>query len=208
MVLHLDIMMTALAAAVLGAIAPAHPASAPASLSQDIALIQPVAQAYQAIGEVRAARRAIFDGAPERAKALVGAARVDMLAAQRRTQDLPMPMGKDAATDDTYMPLDASLVLPQGFQPTTEERTFIAQANDYIIRGEYRQAIAVLRAANINVMWSAELIPIKASLQRVQDAARQLGANRYYEASQALKAVEDSEIENVYGTEPAALRVQ
>lgn len=203
MLLHLDIAAAALCLGLLAAGTPADAAPPQMPVRDGGGVIRPIDEAYRAVREIREARRAIFDGAPGQAAMLVGEAKDDMQAVQRRARDLAMPVGNVAAAEDAYIPVDVLLVLAKGFKPTAQTRAPVEKANGYIAKGEYRLAIAVLNDAHIGVTVSATLLPANASLRSVEGAASLLGARKYYEASQVLKAVEDSFVTETYSTDGA-----
>ncbi|MGX5720459.1 YfdX family protein [Shinella zoogloeoides] len=210
MPLHLHTAITALSIVLLSvdALAPAHAAPVRAAARDSAGLIRPIDEAYRAVREIREARQAIFDGAPDKAIALVSEAKTDMQVVQRHATDLAVPVGKRAKEGDAYIPLDVLLVLSKGFKPTDETRASVDKANVYIAKGEYRLAITVLKAADIGITVSATLVPANASLRSVEAAARLLDVRKYYEASQALKAVEDSVVVEAYDTDGIPVREQ
>lgn len=169
--------------------------------AKDAAMIKTVDEAYKAMREIRAARLAIFNGSLHEAGKFVGQAKADMQTAQGQMKDFAISTQKSAARDDAYIPFDTSLALSEGFKPTAEKQTSLDKANQHLAKGEHKQAVEVLKTANIDVTVSATLLPANASLQHVKDAATLLGEKKYYEANLALKAVEDSVIVDAYSVD-------
>ncbi|MXN52780.1 YfdX family protein [Shinella sp. AETb1-6] len=205
---YLDIAITAVCIILLRTDASAHAAPVPDAVWKSADVVRPIDETFRAVREIREARRAIFEGVPDKAAIYIGEARADMQAVQRQAKDFAVPVGKHAEEEDTYIPLDVLLVLSKGFKPTREARMAVEAANRYIAKGEYRLAIAVLKTANVDVTVSATLIPANASLRSVEAAGKLTEARKYCEASQALKAVEDSFIVETYGTDSAPMREQ
>lgn len=169
--------------------------------AKDEAMIKTVDEAYRAMREVQAARLAIFNGMPEQAVKFVGQAKADMQVAQGRAKDFAVKTQKPAASGDAYIPIDTSLALSEGFKATKEKQAAIDKANQHLAKGEHKSAIEVLRLANVDLTESAALIPAKAVLSHITDAATLLGDKKYYEANLALKAAEDAVIVEAYSVD-------
>ncbi len=174
---------------------PSKPADAVAAATQsksDGALLKTVDEAYKALREIRAARLAIFNGQAEQASKFVADAQKDLAAAKALVPTHAIKDKKTPQAGDSYLPIDTSLTLAEGFKATPEKQTAIGKANEHLSKGDHKQAVEVLKAANIDITVSAALIPTQASLAHVADAAKLMGEKKYYEANIALKAVEDS----------------
>jgi len=182
--------------------APAKDAVATATqTSQDNAILKTADDAYKGIREVRAARIAIFNGQPDQAKSFVDNAHKDFEAAQATMDTYAIKGKKTPKEGDAYLPFDSSLSLAEGFVPTPDKTDSLSKANEHLAKGESKQAVDVLKLANIDVTVSAALIPAKAGLAHVSDAAKLIGEKKYYEANLALKAVEDSIVTENYAVD-------
>lgn len=166
--------------------------------AKDDTMIKTVDEAYRAMREVQAARLAIFNGMPDQAQKFVDQAKADMQVAQSRTKDFAVKTQKEAASGDAYIPIDTSLALSEGFKPTKDKQAAIDKANQHLAKGEHKPAIEALRLANVDFTESAALIPAKAVLSHISDAATLLGQKKYYEANLALKAAVDAVIVEAY----------
>jgi hypothetical protein len=172
-----------------------------AAKAKDDAIINTVDEAYKALREVRAARLAIFNGSTDEAMKLTTEAQKNLLSAQSQMSQFSVQTKKAVAAGEAYIPFDTSMSLSEGFKPTAEKQTHIAKANEHIAKGESKQAVEVLKAANIDVTLSAALIPATASVGHVDSALALMKENKFYEANLALKAIEDSVVLDSYSVD-------
>ncbi|WP_346892310.1 YfdX family protein [uncultured Roseibium sp.] len=184
------------------AAAPAKDAVATATQSsEDNAILKTANDAYKAIREVRAARLAIFNGQPDQATEFVNKAQADFKAAQAAMDTYAIKDKKTPKEGDSYLPFDSSLSLAEGFVPTQDKQQSLVKANEYLAKGNSKKAVEILKLANVDVSVSAALIPAKAGLAHVTDAAKLIGEKKYYEANLALKAIEDSVVVENYSVD-------
>lgn len=168
----------------------------------DREIIQTVDEAYRALREIRAARLAIFNGAPDQAVNFATEAATNLEQLQTVAESFAVETAKsDNGRADVYVPFDASLALSEGFVPTHEKQETLKAANGHLAKGDHKKAVETLRLANIDVTVSAMLIPVKASLHHVQVAAKLIGEKKFYQANLALKAVEDAIIVESYSVD-------
>lgn len=168
----------------------AKPDAVAAATTEEKALLKTVDEAYKAMREVRAARLAIFNGQVDVATNLVKDAATDMQAAQASLPTHAIKGRKAPDAEDAYLPIDASMTLAEGFVPSAEKQATIDEANQHLANGDGEKAAEVLKLAKIDVTISTALIPAKAGLAHIQDAAKLMGEQKYYEANLALKAAE------------------
>lgn len=176
--------------------------------AKDDTMIKTVDEAYRAMREVQAARLAIFNGMPDQAQKFVDQAKADMQVAQTRAKDFAVKTQKPAANGDAYIPIDTSLALSEGFKATKDKQAAIDKANQHLAKGEHEPAIEALKLANVDFSESAALIPAKAVLSDISDAATLLGQKKYYEANLALKAAEDAVIVEAYSIDAIPVQGQ
>lgn len=162
------------------------------------ALLKTVDEAYKAMREVRAARLAIFNGQTDVATNLVNDAAADMEAAQAALPTHAIRDKKAPDAEDAYLPIDASMTLAEGFVPSAEKQATIDEANQHLANGDSRKAAEVLKLAKIDVTISTALIPARAGLAHIRDAAKLMGEQKYYEANLALKAAENLVVIDTY----------
>jgi YfdX protein len=169
-----------------------------AAKAKDDSIININQEAYDALREVRAARLAIFNGSTAEALKQATEAQKNLLVAQANMAQFSVATKKAAAAGEAYIPFDMTMALSEGFKPTAEKQTHVAKANEHIAKGESKQAAEVLKAANIDVTFSAALIPATASVSHANDALALMKENKFYEANLALKAIEDAVVIDSY----------
>ena len=170
----------------------AQTAEADAKASTDKKLVQTVDEAFSAMGEVRAARLALFDGAPEQASRYLTDAAGNLKKAEAQMPAKAIKDKKAAKEGDAYVPFYSSLTLDETFRPDETQKASIAKAGDHLAKGDQKAAAEVLKAASVDVTVQTAMIPARETLDNVQKAASLIGEKKYYEANLALKAVEDS----------------
>jgi hypothetical protein len=157
--------------------------------------------AFRVLRDVHAARLEIFDGLPGAAKKDVASAVNDIAATEKMAAQYAVDLKKPMKEGDMYVPFDVQLAISDSFVASPEKNKHIAEANEHLKKGNKKEAISVLKLADIEVVYSAALIPVKLSQQRIKDASRLIDEGKYYEANLALKAVEDSILVDTFGVD-------
>jgi len=170
----------------------------PAADTQDQAIIKTVDEAYQGLRQVHAARVAIFNGETDVALQHVTAAEADFTAVEKTLDTHQIKAASASGEADAYIPFDMQIGLAEGFVPSQEMTGKLQEANQLFQQGNHRNAVDVLRLANIDITVNAGLVPAKSSLARVQGAIKLIDDKKYYEANLALKALEDSVVFESY----------
>lgn len=156
-------------------------------------------EAYQALRDVQAARLAIFNGKPDIADKQITAASEKFKTAATHAEGLSIDTAKAKSNDDSYIPVDISMSLAEGFVATEAKAEKIKQANEHIAKGDEKKAAEVLKLAEIDITVVAALLPIDASVRHVNAAIDLMAKKQYYEANLALKAIEDSMLIESFG---------
>lgn len=177
---------------------PQPSASSQAAPSQSQALIKTSDAALTALRDVRAARLAIFNGNTAQADKLTKAALHEMDTAVAKDHGLAVTLPNQKA-GPSYIPIDVSVSLADGFVPTPDQTAKIAEANGHMAKGETKAAVEVLRLANIGVQVSAAMVPTTPSVADLTSAAQLIGQGKFYQANLALKKVEDGVVLNSFG---------
>lgn len=151
-----------------------------------------------ALKAMRAARLAILDGAPDRAKEFVGEAIKNLKEAQADADVLTVETKQSADASDTYVPFETSMSLAEGFMPADDDIEKIKEAQDYLVKGDEMKAAEVLNLADVDVVVTAALLPINGSVKHAEEAVNFITGESYYEANLALKAIEDSVVVDTY----------
>jgi hypothetical protein len=157
--------------------------------------------AFKVLRDVHAARLEIFDGLLDAAKKDVAAAVADVAATDKVAAQYAVDVKKPTKEGDMYVPFDVQLAVSDSFVASPEKNKHIAEANEHLKKGNRKEAISALKLADIDVVYSAALIPVKLSQQRIKDASRLIEEGKYYEANLALKAVEDSVLFDTFGVD-------
>lgn len=155
--------------------------------------------AYKVLRSVRATRVAIFDGQPVLAAKHITTSKADANTALKDAQKFTLETKSKTKLDDTYIPFDSDLSLSRTFTVTPENAKHIENANKHFKKGDRTKAIEVLKLANIDVEFSAALLPIKFAITKISDAEKLISAGKYYEANLALKSLEDAVVIETFG---------
>ncbi|MCA0425158.1 MAG: YfdX family protein [Proteobacteria bacterium] len=195
-----DTKPAAAAEAAKAAPANAAPAAA-AERAKAVEMVRASDELYSAVRQAHGARLAIFQGQPEEARKLVADAMKNLNEVKGKAADFALATSKGKDSGDTYVPFDSSIALAEGFQPTKEKVEKVKQANEHIAKGDRKKAVETLKLANVDVVFSAAVLPINATVKHVADATTLLSEGKYYEANLALKAIEDSAILESFGAD-------
>ncbi len=158
-------------------------------------------EAFQALRDAQAARLAIFNGEPTVATELTAAAFKNLKAAAADGENLAVDTKKAKSNGDHYIPIDTSMALTEGYEPTETKAEKLKEANQHIAKSDEKKAAEVLKLANIDITLRSALLPIDASIRHATDAVKLLEEKHYYEANLALKAIEDSIVVDYFGIE-------
>ena len=155
-----------------------------------------------AIQAIRGARLAIFNGDPRAAKEMVEKAKTF---GENAAKDAPMfdtkttmsVQGKVVGSQGrkvtaAFVPVDGQFVLADDFVLTPEKQAHIDKANEYLKKGESKEALDELHLADIDVNYSQVWMPIAGAQNHLDEAIKLMNEGKYYEANLALKAIEDS----------------
>ena len=156
-------------------------------------------EAYEALRDVQSARLAIFNGKPEVANKQIAAASEKLKAAAAHAEGLSIDTAKGKSNDESYIPVDISMSLAEGFVPDETKAKKIKEANEHIAKGDEKKAAEVLKLAEIDITVAAVLLPIDASIRHVTAAVDLMAKKQYYEANLALMAIENSILIESFG---------
>jgi hypothetical protein len=159
-----------------------------------------------AIRDVSLARLAIFNGQTAQAKTYTNEAQTALEKAKsddtvftKAEADLKAPPGVTqpgagataSTTPTTWIPVNGSMTLGEDYIDTPEKSAGVTKANEQLKKGDHQQAVETLKLANIDVSFVMEVAPLDKTTSGINKAAQLIDAGKYYEANQALKAVED-----------------
>lgn len=167
------------------------------SNAKNAGIIKTVDDAYMAMREIRAARLAIFDGSGPAATTFVNEASTKLKTALELAGNIKVSKAGEIV-EGGYVPFDVSMAIGEDYTASPKKTAQIAEANGHLKEGNQQKAVEVLRLADINVLTTAALLPVDATMEHITDAANLLKQGKYYDANIALKAIEDSVVVQAY----------
>ena len=157
---------------------------------------------HEAIHEIQDARLAIFNGDVDIAEQLMKDAMASLETAEEEAPILlesatlsvnGKPVEEEDEADEVdIVPVDGSVTLAEDYNVTPEKKKHITKANLFLKNGKKKEALDEFKLADIGVNVSRVWMPIEFSEDRLEGAIDLMDDGLYYEASLALKAIEDS----------------
>jgi hypothetical protein len=192
----------ALAAAVCISVQAASTAPAQASAT-DMARLSK--EGSKAMEDISLARLAIFDGrtadADKRvrhAQQALEIAQKDNTAFTKAASDLkPSPSGPAEPKETigsapvAWLPVTADITVSDEFSSPASKRA-VASADQRLKKGERAQAAKELKLADVDVAYTMGVAPLDHTVSAVNKAADLMTADRFYEADQVLRSVQQS----------------
>lgn len=143
-------------------------------------------------------RLAIFNGRPDDIRTFIHAAATHAAAAVKDADKYALDT-KESLPGDLYVPFDANLTVSESFVLNEQNAKHLTTANEHLRKGERKEAMEVLKLGEVGTVVSASLMPVKFAKQHIDEAAKLITEDKYYEANLALKAVEDAIVVETYG---------
>jgi len=179
--------------------------TAPTETGGRHALLRLSDDAFKTVRNVRRARLAIFSGMPDDASTFTEAAKTDIEAVVKDADRYAVKTKTPVREGDIYVPFDSSLALADSFIATPEKADKVSKANEHLKKGEKMEAAQALKLADIDVVFTTAMLPVKLSQVHIDDALQLLHKGKFYEANLALKAVDDAVVVESWGLdEPVA----
>lgn len=162
----------------------------------------------EAFTDITLARAAIFNGHTAQAQTLVKNAQKDLKIAARdntafteAASRLTSPPGdsasppKSASTEIAvaWLPVGADITIADNFAPKPDKAAAVASANRKLKSGQPASAMQTLKLADIKIAYTMAVVPMNQTIASVDDAATLIASDRYYQADQKLKSIQDSE---------------
>ncbi len=145
----------------------------------------------KAAREISLARVAIFDGQSQEAIKLIDQAKTTLISAAKDADKLVIKKF-DKSDLDPMVPIDARLKMADDFILTPEKRSEIDKVNEHLKNGETKEALSILKPADIQLTLTTLFMPLETTSKAVDQAAKLLAESKYYEANLELKKAEDS----------------
>ena len=194
----------ALARAAEDSKAPPASSTLPAGAQNTQKLRQFSEAGHSAMMNIGDARLAIFNGDPKVAMKLMESAKSFLARADKDAGSFGPPAGSTTG-DKTKpgpvntlgdkvrsVPVDGQLALADDFVMTPEKKVHVDKANESFKKGDHATGLQELRLGAIDVNYTRWWLPSAPSEAHLDQAIKLAGANQYYEANLALKAIEDS----------------
>lgn len=202
----------ALAQAASPSTAAATPTAQSRALDQDLLRLSD--EGRTAMGAVRDARMALFNGQPQVASEALTVAKASLQVAK---VDEPIDVvdvsasqkGKLVANDVfaarmNLVPIDGRFMVDETLIKTPEQKAHVAKAGEHMAKGNTKDAANELKLAGIDTSFSRVLMPLQSTRAHVAQAAKLIREKKYYDANLALKAAEDGlEVDTVVVSEAA-----
>jgi len=144
----------------------------------------------KAARNISMARVAIFDGQSQEAMKLVDQAKATLATAAQDVDKLAIKK-PDKADSGPMIPIDAKLTMADDFTLTPGRRKDLDKINEHLKKGETKEALNLLRPADVRLTLTTLFMPIDTTAKAVDQAAKLLAESKYYEANLALKKAED-----------------
>lgn len=145
---------------------------------------------FRTMRDVKEARLAIFNAAPDQALKRVDDA---INAIGKAKKDAKSFVGRTSVSksSDEWLPFDATIDVADNYVVGDEKSKHVAEANAELKAGKGQKAAEKLKLAAIDVNLTRLMMPLTATTSHLSLAKSLLGEKKYYEANQALQAVED-----------------
>jgi len=170
------------------------------------------ARAFQ---DLTLARVAIFDGRVEAAKKFVseadrdfGKAKTDDAVFTKAEADLKSAhsqsyqaagTGRSASSTDAmkkpiaWLPVNGAITINEDYTADTTKTAAVADANKSLKSGDRKGAMEKLKLAGMDVDITLAVVPVEQTIRDVHQAAELINDGKYYEGSQLLRQVQESE---------------
>lgn len=192
-----------LVAAIIAACSTAAYAAAEAPSPSELSSFQALStQGQRAFVDISSARIELFQGQPKKALEQVKGAQhalklaeKDNTAFTKAASDLKVKDSQGKLDTDTtakaWLPIWGDTIIQDNYLASPQKVKAVADANAKLKHGDAKGAAEVLRLAGVNVDTSIALAPLKQTVADVDQAAKLLASDKYYEANLTLKKVQD-----------------
>ena len=94
---------------------------------------------------------------------------------------------------EAWLPVDAAMSVDEDFSASPSKAAAVADANNSLHSGDRSGAMEKLKLADTNVAISLAVVPLNQTIDNVHQAASLINDGKYYEGSQLLRKVVNSE---------------
>ncbi len=194
-----SMLVVAIVAACSSAAFAATQAPSPSELGSFQALST---QGQRAFTDISAARVELFQGHTTKAVAHVKdaqqalkLAQSDNTALKKAASDLKVKDNQGKADTSTtvtsWLPIWGDTVVQDSYMANPQKMKAVADANSKLKHGDAKGAAETLRLAGVDIDTTIALAPLKQTITDVDQAAKQLASDKFYEANLTLKQAQD-----------------
>lgn len=98
----------------------------------------------------------------------------------------------DSQQAQQWIPVDGEMSVAEDFSANPSKAAAVAEANKSLQKGDRNGATEKLKLAGVDVDVVVAVLPVQSTISTVHQAVEDMDSGKYYEASQALRQVEDS----------------
>jgi len=96
-------------------------------------------------------------------------------------------------TPVAWLPVDGAFTINEDYTANPAKKAAVAEANKSLKSGDRSGAMDKLKLADMNIDVTLAVVPLEQTIDNVHQAAGLIDDGKYYEASQLLRQVQDSE---------------
>jgi hypothetical protein len=159
-------------------------------------------QGQRAFTDISAARLELFQGQTKQAVSHVKdaqqalkLAQSDNTALKKAASELQVKDNQGKADTSTtvtsWLPIWGDTVVQDSYMASPQKVKAVADANNKLKHGDAKGAAETLRLADVDIDTAIALAPLKQTMTDVDQAAKQLASDKFYEANLTLKQVQD-----------------
>ena len=156
---------------------------------------------------IRDARLAIFDGQANKAKTDIDNAQTALQKAKsddsvftKAESELKQPAGMTqsgttttaSTTPTAWLPVNGTMAVDEDYAASPAKAKGVAKADTQLKQGDRKSAMQTLKLADVGVVVIIAVAPLQSTLSGIDKAKQLADAGHFFQANQALKAVEDS----------------
>lgn len=192
-----------LVVAIVAACSSAAFAATQASAQNELGSFQALStQGQRAFTDISAARLELFQGHTKKAVAQVQdaqqalkLAQADNTAFKKAANELNVKDNQGKADTSTtvtsWLPIWGDTLVQDNYMASPQKVKAVADANSKLKQGDAKGAAETLRLAGVDIDTALALAPLKQTIADVDQAAKQLASDKFYEANLTLKQVQD-----------------
>ncbi|QXX73544.1 YfdX family protein [Methylovirgula sp. HY1] len=108
-------------------------------------------------------------------------------------EEKPASSADQMKTPIAWLPVNGAITINEDYTADPIKKAAVAAANKSLKSGDRKGALDRLRLAGLNMDITLAVVPLKRTIKNVRHAAELINDGKYYEGSQVLRRVQDSE---------------